>query len=157
MERAGRVWAKEGELENDLRANPLEIKELEVRSFPTLLVIRALPPGRTDKNQVSPMLRGLAYLFRQWEYSASSPKRLPLLSCVDVFVESLWAACGLRALQAASCTCAEIAEAVQLFMRARPALNRSQHGLANTLTRHRARTSLGTAAIVPPRSLWRHC
>merc|ERR1719305_328859 len=63
------------------------------------------------------MLRGLAYLFRQWEYSASSPKRLPLLSCVDVFVESLWAACGLRALQAASCTCTEIAEAVQLFMR----------------------------------------
>ena len=106
---------------------------------------------------MSPMLRGLAYLFRQWEYSASSPKRLPLLSCVDVFVESLWAACGLRALQAASCTCTEIAEAVQLFMRARPALNRSQHGLANTLTRHRARTSLGTAAIVPPRSLWRHC
>ena len=106
---------------------------------------------------MSHMLRGLAYLFRQWEYSASSPKRLPLLSCVDVFVESLWAACGLRALQAASCTCTEIAEAVQLFMRARPALNRSQHGLANTLTRDRARTSLGTAAIVPPRSLWRHC
>lgn len=63
------------------------------------------------------MLRGLAYLFREWEYSASSPKQLPLLSCVDVFVESLWAACGLRGLQAASCTCREIAEAVQLFMR----------------------------------------
>ena len=75
------------------------------------------------------MLRGLAYLFREWEYSASSPKQLPLLSCVDVFVESLWAACGLRGLQSASCTCKEIAEAVQLFMRARPALNRSHHSL----------------------------
>jgi hypothetical protein len=77
------------------------------------------------------MLRGLAYLFREGEYSASSPQQLPLLSCVDVFVESLWAACGLRGLQAASCTCREIAEAVQLFMRARPALNRPQHSLAN--------------------------
>ena len=63
------------------------------------------------------MLRGLAYLFREWEYSASSPKVPPLLSCVDVFIESLWAACGLRGLQACTCTCKEIAEAVQLFMR----------------------------------------
>ena len=135
---------------------PLELGNLAAPLF-AYLHPRARRRRAGRINQMSPMLRGLAYLFRQWEYSASSPKRLPLLSCVDVFVESLWAACGLRALQAASCTCAEIAEAVQLFMRARPALNRSQHGLANTLTRHRARTSLGTAAIVPPRSLWRRC
>ena len=62
------------------------------------------------------MLRGLAYLFREWEYSAASPQVSPLLSCVDVFIESLWAACGLAGLQAASCTCKEIAEAVQLFV-----------------------------------------
>ena len=79
------------------------------------------------------MLRGLAYLFREWEYSASSPKRPPLLSCVDAFVESLWAACGLRGLQAAACSCKEIAEAVQLFMRARPALNRPQNTFLITL------------------------
>ena len=87
------------------------------------------------------MLRGLAYLFREWEYSASSPKRPPLLSCVDAFVESLWAACGLRGLQAAACSCKEIAEAVQLFMRARPALNRpQQHSLASPTSLHACRT-----------------
>jgi hypothetical protein len=72
---------------------------------------------------------GLAYLFREWEYSACSLKASPpLLHCVNVFVESLWAACGLRGLQAASCVCSDLAGAIHLFMRALTALeSRAAH------------------------------
>ena len=82
---------------------------------------------------------GLAYLFREWEYSACSLKASPpLLHCVNIFVESLWAACGLRGLQAASCVCSDLAGAIHLFMRAPAALESRAALLGAGLTQRAA-------------------